>query len=223
MGHSSQHPDEASDRRPIAARRIGVFQRMADALAKRRITPNAISVVGMVCGVLAGVAFAATAHVSALERLGWILGACLVGLRLLANMLDGMVAVEGGLGTAVGALFNEAPDRVSDAATLIGFGFGVGGEPWLGFLAAIAAVFVAYVRALATSAGAPNDFCGPMAKQQRMALVILAALWMAVAPADLQLESRAPTWALIVILAGCVFTSFRRLRRAATFLHERAR
>ena len=41
-----------------------------------------------------------------------------VQLRLLCNLLDGMVAVEQGKQTPFGVLYNEMPDRVSDSALL---------------------------------------------------------------------------------------------------------
>ena len=77
----------------------------------------------------------------------WLAAAVLVQLRLLANLLDGMVAIEAAQASRVGELFNEVPDRVSDAATLVGLGFAVGSVPLLGFLAAILAILVAYIRA----------------------------------------------------------------------------
>ena len=46
----------------------------------------------------------------------------------------------------------------------------------LGTLAACVAIFVAYVRAEAKVAGAPQDFCGPMAKPQRMFTMTVFAL-----------------------------------------------
>jgi len=65
-------------------------------------------------------------------------------------------------------LYNEIPDRVSDAAICIGAGYGSGSLPELGYVAAVVALFVAYVRAQGAVAGAPQEFCGPMAKPQRM-------------------------------------------------------
>ncbi len=43
----------------------------------------------------------------------------------------------------------------------IGIGYAVGGNILMGVVAALLAVFTAYVRATAKSVGAPNDFCGP--------------------------------------------------------------
>ena len=47
-------------------------------------------------------------------------------LRLTANMLDGMVALASGRASKVGELYNEVPDRVSDAAVFIGAGLAWG-------------------------------------------------------------------------------------------------
>jgi phosphatidylglycerophosphate synthase len=182
----------------------------------------------MIFGILAGLSLWATALVSGGEqRLLWLGAALCVQLRLLANLLDGMVAIECGRASAVGELFNEVPDRVSDSATLIGAGYAVSGDIVLGYLAACAALFTAYVRAAGKAAGARQEFCGPMAKQQRMFLVTAVALYAGLAPPDWQPEWEA--WpgrglmaaALALIVAGGVVTVWRRLRRiAATLRHE---
>src|SRR4051812_42207120 len=103
-----------ADRRPIAVRTWPVFQALAGRLARWGVSPNAISTASLVCGVAAGAALAATASLpSPGQRIAWLAGGLLIQLRLLANMLDGMVAVEGGRASPVGELYNEVPDRVS--------------------------------------------------------------------------------------------------------------
>ncbi|MGI9113596.1 MAG: CDP-alcohol phosphatidyltransferase family protein [Chthoniobacterales bacterium] len=148
---------------------------MAKFLADQRAAPNTISVAGMLCGIAAGMMFAATTHI-AHTWIAWLAGAVLVQLRLLANLCDGMVAVLRNIASPVGELFNEVPDRVSDAATLIGFGYAAGSDGVLGFIAALLAVFLAYLRAQGKVVGAPQEFCRPMAKQQRMATVTIAGI-----------------------------------------------
>ena len=59
-----------------------------------------------------------------------------------------------------GELYNEVPDRFSDAAVFIGAGFAWGGNITLGYIATILSIFTAYVRAAGKIAGAPNEFCG---------------------------------------------------------------
>jgi phosphatidylglycerophosphate synthase len=213
------------ERRPIASRNHPLSIRIATWIAGLGITPNAISVAGMIAGVLAGVAFACTT----LPELGWIVmlaAAALMQLRLLANMLDGMVAVQTARASPVGELFNEVPDRVSDTAIFIGAGYAAGSQPELGYLAAIGALFTAYVRAEGKVAGAHQEFCGPLAKPQRMAVLTLAALYVALGPEAWQPQLSAwpgrstLAWALLLIAVGSAITAIRRLARVGQALQR---
>ena len=109
---------------------------------------------------------------------------------------------------------------MSDAATLVGAGYALGATPVWGWAAACVALWVAYVRALAKSAGAPNDFCGPMAKPHRMALMTGAAVYLAALPATWRPSFGLMDAALAVVVVGGMITSIRRLVRAARFLRD---
>jgi phosphatidylglycerophosphate synthase len=214
---------QPTDRRPIASRSSPVWRRCAAALARLGVSPNVVSVAGMIAGIVAGVAFGLTASQPTYARALFLVGAVLVQARLLANMLDGMVALETNRASPVGELYNEVPDRVSDAAVLIGLGYATGGEPAIGFVAALLALFVAYVRAAAKVVGAPQDYSGPMAKPHRMFAATLAGLYCAAAPRAWQPAWNDGAWGvatlvLAVICVGCVITAARRLVRAARFL-----
>jgi phosphatidylglycerophosphate synthase len=214
-------PDPALDRRPLASRETRWANALAGGLARRGVSPNAISIAGLIVGVLAGALLAATAFTDGWAyRLCWLAAAVCVQLRLLANLLDGMVAVASNRASRIGELFNEFPDRLSDAATLIGLGYAAGGLPELGYLAAVGALLTAYVRALGKSAGAPNVFAGPMAKPHRMALVTVTALTCAALPTDWVSGYHVPAWGLGVIIAGTVVTVIRRLVRITANLRE---
>jgi phosphatidylglycerophosphate synthase len=204
-----------AERRPIAARNWRLSRRLARFLAEGRVSPNAISIAGLACGLAAGLSLAATSIVPNPGPVFWLLGAVLILLRLLANMLDGMVAVESGKASRLGELFNEVPDRISDAAVLVGLGYASGGNVTLGYLAALAAMFTTYVRAVGKTAGAPQEFCGPMAKQQRMAVVIGTAFVCAMLPNDWL-----ATAALGLTVGGCAITAARRLMRIAVNLRR---
>jgi phosphatidylglycerophosphate synthase len=208
-----------AERRPIASRDLAASQRAADWLATRGVTPNAISIVGMISGIMGGLALAATGRVPHLGWLCWLLGAVFVQLRLLANMLDGMVAVRCGKASPVGELYNEVPDRVSDAAILVGLGYAAHSHVILGYVATCVAILVAYVRAMGKVAGAHQEFCGPMAKPQRMAVVTLAAVIMAILPATLVWG--VPILALGIIGVGGAITAARRLVRIAAALRAK--
>lgn len=222
----TQSPD-ASDRRPIAARALGVSHWMTRALAATGIAPNTISVSSMVFGVAAGGCLAATGcpELTVSHRVWWLMGAGLILLRLLANMLDGMVAVEAGQGGPLGAIYNEVPDRVSDVAIFVGAGYATGGSVMLGLWASILAVLTAYVRAQGVAAGAKQHFEGPMAKPHRMSLVIVASIYCGATPLAWQpigasCGKGVVAGVLTLIIAGCVITCFRRLAGIARDLRN---
>ena len=224
MNESGYRPGE---RRPIATRDHAISQRVAAWLANHGASPNAISVAGVLAAIIGGFAFYGTSFGGSWSRPLWLLAAAMAQLRLLANMFDGMVAIRRKIASPVGELYNEVPDRISDAALFIGLGFAAGGQPFLGMAAALAAVFTAYVRAMAKVVGAPQDFCGPLAKPQRMFLVTVLAVYCATTPHNWQ-----PTWkvgqqslgitsgGLTIIFIGSLVTAGRRLMRAARYLKE---
>ncbi len=214
-----------SDRRPIAARRLAFIQNLAAALARRQVQPNLISIIGLVASLIAAALLVLTSQPSHPTRIYFLLAAGLIQLRLLCNVIDGLVAVEGNMKSPTGELYNEIPDRLSDIATLIGFGYAADSFPTLGYIAAIAAVFVAYIRTVGKGCGLPADFRGPMAKQQRMFLVTVCSIYMAAAPRGWQplYESRGlPALTLVVIIVGCVITSLHRGIGIAHGLRSRA-
>lgn len=146
-----------------------------------------------------------------------MLAICGMQLRLLCNLFDGMVAIEGGFKTKAGEIFNELPDRFSDAFIFIGAAYSIPDFIWtqeLGWAAAVLAVTTAYVRALGASMGAGQQFIGPMAKQQRMATMTAACVIAAFAPLWPWLAQTIPL-ALAIIVVGCVVTIFRRCHRIA--------
>ncbi|WP_270934048.1 CDP-alcohol phosphatidyltransferase family protein, partial [Falsiroseomonas oryzae] len=187
-------------------------------LVARGASADGISLAGMAAGLVGGLALAGTAWWPEAARPLWLLGALCVQLRLLANLLDGMVAIGRGIASPAGELFNEVPDRVSDTAVLLGLGIAAG-DVALGLAAALAAMATAYVRAVGKAAGAPSDFRGPMAKQHRMALVTALAVWCALVPAAW--ATGLPMLALWVILLLSLVTTWRRLSGAWRVLAAR--
>ena len=234
----------SSDRRPIKARDTAWARAITAALIRGEVSPRDISASTIVFGVLGGLAFAATTRVDSPLAIAalFLTAALCMQLRLLANLFDGMVALGNGKPIdPAGALWNEVPDRVADACFFIGAGYAFGGNVMLGCIAALLAVFTAYVRAQGVALGARDDFRGPMAKPHRMALLTAAAVIAAVMPRRvhqslhellhesllewLQLPHTNPVGivaaALLIIALGCVVTCVRRLRGIATELDKR--
>jgi len=205
-----------SERRPIASRDTKLAARVAKALADRGVSPNLISQFSMVFAALAGVAFWLSGVTDGILSALCLLGAALgCQLRLLCNLFDGMVAVEGGRSMADGAFWNEAPDRVADLFILVGIGLATG-HPGLGWAAAALAIGTAYVRELGSSLGQAADFRGPMAKPQRMAVATAAAVLAIFVPSILGWSVlRTCLW---VIVLGSAVTILRRSLAIIDFL-----
>lgn len=218
--------DEAdARRRPIAARDTRWAQTIARWLIGTGLRPNTISVLSVVCAALGGGALLGARVVESIAGKVALLifaGVC-IQARLLCNLLDGMVAVEGGFRSKSGEIYNELPDRISDALLLVCAGYAA--APWtgwehdLGWLAAMLAVLTAYVRTLGVQAGASPQFCGPMAKQQRMATLTVACALTA-GETLLGWPGRVFTLALGLIALGCVANVVRRTVRIARELER---
>lgn len=209
---------QTGDRRPIAARSLPLVIWLAQQMIRAKWSPNGISVAGMIAALLAGLAFGLVPRIPHAAWALWLLGALLVQVRLMANMMDGMVAVGRGIASPVGELYNEVPDRVSDTAILVGFSVGLGAGVAWGLAAGLAAMATAYVRAVGKAAGGPSDFRGPMAKQQRMAVVTAVAVVYAVSPWDFGTDVPVALMALLVALSA--LTAIRRLLHVAAALHS---
>ncbi|MBA3386533.1 MAG: CDP-alcohol phosphatidyltransferase family protein [Verrucomicrobiota bacterium] len=212
-------------RRPLKTRAKNWPRQLAFRLVRFGLTPNQISAASLVISAIGATCFFAGAERAPTARtLLFLSAAVCIQLRLLCNLLDGLMAVEGGLKTKTGEIFNEFPDRIADVLLLVAAGYSV---RWhcenaieLGFLCAIAAVLTAYVRGFGGSAGLPQDFCGPMAKQQRMATLTFACI-LSAAEASLRFEHRFMLLALAIIFGGSLFTAGRRTKRIVQLLNAR--
>lgn len=211
-------------RRPIPERNSGWAINAARWLQRAGIRPNHISIFavavaagGAACLILAG---RTDGSLRALLFLG---AAIAIPIRLLCNMLDGMLAVEGGLKTATGELYNELPDRIADLLFLAGAGYAISGLAWgpqLGWAAAATALLTAYVRTLGVAAGAAQHFDGPMAKPRRMHVLFVACLGSAVASVAGWRINEVMVVALALIVVGGIVTIGRRLRRIVADLES---
>ncbi len=210
------------NRRPLASRETHWARSLTRWLAATSITPNQISMVSMLMAALAGVAFYLAGSADGVLRVVLlILAALFCQLRLLCNLLDGMVAIEAGKSAGDGPFWNEFPDRVSDILIVVGLGYGVG-HSTLGWAAASFCVLTAYVRELGRASGAPADFSGPMAKPHRMALITAAALVSCFDPLW-NGQDRVLVATLWVVALGAAVTVLRRSANLVRYLrvHER--
>jgi phosphatidylglycerophosphate synthase len=154
----------------------------------------------------------------------WLGAIAGIQFRLLCNLMDGLLAVEGGLKSPTGDMWNDVPDRLADVLILVGAGLGAARSlPWtvhLGWAAAVTGVATAYVRLLGSALTGTHDFCGPMAKQQRMAVLtggcVLCLIFQNSGHTPLIIAG-----VLAIILAGGIVTCVRRLHRISLALRAR--
>ncbi len=220
--------NDIEGRRPLKVRGTVWSKRFAKWLTEHDVAPNQISVTSVFFAALAaGCLFALPSANGAWRWLLPVSAAVLIQCRLLCNLFDGMVAVEGGKGSPSGELFNDIPDRIADPMILVAAGHAAaffsccGYIGWLGWCAGLLSVMTAYVRTLTTAMGALTDFRGPMAKQHRMALMtgtcVLTSFefmfWR---------QGYLFTAALSVMIAGCIVTLWRRIRTAYLYLEGRS-
>jgi phosphatidylglycerophosphate synthase len=220
---STMRVPERVTRRPIPSREAPWAIQTARWLQRTGVTPNQISVLSVVIAIIAAICFVLAGQSEGGTRAALLVAAAIaMPLRLLCHMLDGMLAVEGGLQSPSGEIYNELPDRLSDPLIIAGAGYAIPDLAWgpeLGWAAATVALLTAYVRTLGAAAGASQHFTGPMAKPRRMHVLIVACLLSAIGTlAGWQGEWWALVAALILVIAGGVVTIIVRLRRIVTEL-----
>lgn len=153
---------EPDARRPLRSRASPWAQWLSRVLVGSGLSANTISVFSVVFALAAAVLFALVGT-GFISRSYLFAAAALVQGRLLCNLMDGMVAIEGGRKSATGDLYNEVPDRIADVAILSCFGLCADLQPWgahLGWMAAALAVMTAYVRMQGAVLTGKYDFRG---------------------------------------------------------------
>jgi len=217
--------DTPQNRRPLKVRAAAWPRALAARLAAAGVSPDAISAASVAFAAVGGglLLLAATPN-PALRGVYLVMAALCIQLRLVCNLLDGLVAVEHGRGGPAGPIWNELPDRLADVLLMVGAGYGaralgLPGAEIAGWIAAVLAVTTAYVRELGRGLGQPADFSGPMAKPQRMAALTVGCV----------IAAFEPLWggrgqvmllALAVIAVGALVTVVRRTHRLAGRLRD---
>jgi phosphatidylglycerophosphate synthase len=211
-------PAESSAPRRVLSTRDACWAKvLARRLGRVGVRPNIVSVAGVAFAAAGCAAFATAPGLAPAGRaVALLVAAVAIQLRLLCNLLDGMLAIEEGLKSKTGDIYNDLPDRVADIALLAGAGYALRDMSWgpaLGWLAAVMAVFTAYVRLLGGTLGARQPFMGPMAKQHRMFTLTVGSLLGA-------LESMvgAPERSLLVSLSVIVFGSIVTVARRTSHI-----
>lgn len=213
------NPQDTAARRPLKSRSTRWAAGLARGLLKIGLKPNQVSSLSVVFAGLALAVFLCPVQSAGL----WLLAAAGIQLRLLCNLMDGMLAVEGGLKSHNGDLFNEFPDRLADVFILAGLGYAGGStvSQTLGWCAACGALMTACVRMHGASLLGTHDFSGPMAKPHRMAAATFTCVVMAIVSC-FTVDFPLITVVLALMVLGITITLVRRLVRLSKALRDRS-
>lgn len=205
--------EKTTARRPLKSRQTAWAKNLSRMIANAGISPNMISFFSMV--------FAALSLAAAVMggRAGALLAAIFIQMRLICNLMDGMVAVEFGKKSKTGDIWNDVPDRLADVLIILGAGYLVKAQPYaveLAWANGVLAVMTAYIRVLGASLKSPHYYIGPMAKPHRMAILTAAFVIEAIRPNGYLIYA-----ALVIMVVGQVITCFRRLSKITNDLETK--
>jgi CDP-diacylglycerol--glycerol-3-phosphate 3-phosphatidyltransferase len=143
------------------------------ALARAGVTANQVTVGAMVLSILTGAALVFLHG----ERWVLLLVPAALLLRMALNAIDGMLAREHGMQSALGGLLNELGDVISDIALYLPFALIAGLSPTAVSATVVLAVLGEMTGITAVQVGASRRYDGPMGKSDRaFAFGLLAAL-----------------------------------------------
>lgn len=175
-------------------------------LANAGVTANQVTLAALTLSLVVGILFALN------PTTAWaalLIPVCLF-IRMALNAIDGMLAREHNMKSALGAILNEIGDVVSDAALILPFALVPGLNPTLVIFVVILAILTEMAGIVAIQVGATRRYDGPMGKSDRAFVfgALALVLGLGVDPA---------TWmniALLLVAALTAWTIVNRCRRA---------
>lgn len=143
------------------------------ACAQHRIQPDVFTYGAL---LLSGVAGLALWQAGAVRAWLWLVPPCVM-LRLLFNLMDGLVSREMGLAGAWGEVKNEFGDRVADTLIFLGLACGGYADARLAALALSLILWISYLGILSKATGGPRLYKGIFGKGDRMITLALFTLF----------------------------------------------
>jgi archaetidylinositol phosphate synthase len=142
------------------------------------LTPNRVSVIALLVAAGAAIAFATATPVA------YVIGAVLVFLNGWLDLLDGALAREQGTSSRAGDLLDHVIDRYADILLVAGLAAGVG-RYGLGFLAVTGVLMTSYLGTQTQAIGLDRSYGGLVGRADRLALIGIVAVAVAVVPQPL--------------------------------------
>jgi CDP-diacylglycerol--glycerol-3-phosphate 3-phosphatidyltransferase len=177
---------------------------LSERLAGTGVTPNAITLAALAISGAQG------AWLALMPASRWPLLALpvVIFVRLALNAIDGMLAREHGMVSALGLVLNELGDVLSDAALYLPFALVPGLSPVLVVLTVVLGIIGEMAGALAPLVGAERQYAGPFGKSDRALAFGLLALLLGIGIAP----GLWSTLYLAVLLALAALTVLNRAR-----------
>ncbi|HEY4675413.1 MAG TPA: archaetidylinositol phosphate synthase [Candidatus Bathyarchaeia archaeon] len=142
----------------------------AKAAHKAGLTPNRISVIGIIFAFFSALTYAEWQW----HPLSLALATILLLLSGFCDVLDGVVARLQNEATAFGGFLDSLLDRYADAAVYAGIVLGGLCDPAWGLIAIIGALLVSYSRARAEAAGVKMESVGLIERAERIIILAIA-------------------------------------------------
>ena len=179
------------------------------ALADAGITANQVTLAALILSLVVGVLFGLNPSTSWATLLipAWLF------VRMALNAIDGMLAREHNMKSALGAVLNEIGDVVSDTALYLPFALVPGLNPKLVIAVVILAILTEMAGIVEIQIGASSRYDGPMGKSDRAFVfgALALVLGLGIEPA---------TWMNIVLLAVALLTAWTTINRCRKALAE---
>jgi len=172
--------------------------------ARNRIPPDAFTYSALGLSFLAA---AALWQAGASRAWLWLVPPCVL-MRLLFNLMDGLIARELGMADAWGEVKNEFGDRIADAAIFLGLAFGGYADARLAALVIALMMCVSYLGLLGKAIGGARLYGGVFGKGDRMISLALFTLF-PIFGGDL----RTYNWYLAFAAVAAGLTLLQRLSR----------
>lgn len=173
------------------------------ALARARVTPNAVTL----AAIAGSIAVGAVVPLAAARPALWLLLPAWLLLRMALNALDGMMARELAQATPLGAVLNEVGDVASDLALYLPLGLALPGAAAAAVAFAVGAALTEFCGLLGQALRGTRRYDGPMGKSDRAAAIGVLSVVLAAWPRAAQ----AAPWALGALAALCLLTCRNRL------------
>lgn len=148
---------------------VARLRRLEDLAVRRRVPPDALTVLGVGLGALAGVAL----MLGTTEPLLWLAVGPLALARMACNAIDGSLARRTNTASRRGAVLNEVGDRVADVVTFAALAPAVGAPLALGVVAV--ALATSFMAVTGQALVGRRTAAGPMGKPDRVAVIGCAA------------------------------------------------